>query len=86
MTYSETHEEVFTYFDDWEDEAIEAWLKDHGLSFSFPTLCGSCCGCWNAEYWVDLTPALVAEFNAFAVEKGIAGVAHTGGIEIGSPQ
>lgn len=74
-----------SFFDDWENDAIESWLNKRGLEWDFPTVCGSCCGFYEQEFWIKLTSNEVTAFNAFARGKGIEAQAHPNGIRIGSP-
>ena len=54
MSYSETCEEVFHYFTDVEEEKIYTFLKERGYSsFEHNTVCGSCCGMYSDEIWVN---------------------------------
>lgn len=75
MSYSETGEE-YTYFTDEEDLLIKAWLTEHGYEWSHNTVCGSCCGMYEDEYWVDgiggkFTKKDQEEFRQYAAKTGI---------------
>ena len=78
--------ELLTFFDEWENEAIETWLKERGLEWDQPTVCGSCCGFYSEEYWVrwGKPRADPKDFNIFAADKGIDAHANGGGIWIGA--
>jgi len=82
MPHSESYEETFHTFDDWESDAIEAWLKERGYSWDHPTLCGSCCGFYDQEYWVTWKPGDARKFDTFAAIAGIGAKAYARGIRI----
>ena len=74
MGYSKQSEEVFTYFSADEEEKIEKWLKDHGHSWDRNTVCGSCCGMYEDQYWVNGIGGEfpdASEFVEFAKKEGI---------------
>lgn len=52
MSYTESGE-MYTFFDDRENNLIEQWLKDHGYTWGKNTVCGNCCGMYDEEYWVN---------------------------------
>lgn len=51
MRYEEY--EVYTHFDEREDNLIQMWLYDHEYAYNTNTVCGGCCGMYADEYWVN---------------------------------
>lgn len=66
----------YVYFTDEEDKLIQDWLTAHGYTWWQPTLCGSCCGFYDAEYVPngiggEMKPEDVETFRLFAADKQI---------------
>lgn len=53
MSYSEIQSEEFFYFSDKEKDLIEGFLERFGYKIDRNTVCGSCCGMYADEYWID---------------------------------
>jgi hypothetical protein len=84
MSY-EVEQDMLCFFDDWEEEKIEAFLSGYGLTAWRPTVCGSCCGFYADEYGVSLSPVQVTEFNALATDNHMDAHADSFGIYVGAP-
>lgn len=53
MSYEDIEETTFTYFSYEEDVFIQSFLKGKGHTWQTNTVCGSCCGMYCDEYWVN---------------------------------
>lgn len=53
MSYENKVLQTFYHFSTEEHEKIEMWLIKHGYTWGTNTVCGSCCGMYADEYWVD---------------------------------
>lgn len=77
MTYSEIVEQEFHYFSKEDEKIIEDFLKKKGYKWSTNTVCGSCCGMFADQYWVNGIGGDFKEKDRKALhtllkEKGIA--------------
>ncbi len=53
MSYSEFETEEFFYFSEKERELIETFLKSLGYDLGANVVCGSCCGMYADNYYLN---------------------------------
>ncbi len=53
MSFTEHEEQIFYHFSDKENKTIKDFLTLKGYKIDHNTVCGSCCGIFADEYWVN---------------------------------